>query len=150
MAAAGFRDEDWMELPREEESHDVIPPPRVTNILSSSAALSINLGDEEPDVPEARPIESLIRTEMVASVSTPSQPTYLLPSSIKSKIVAADLERIKTIYGILEKYQLRVAQKRERADWKSLGWVCFYEVVHIRFQVSVPQLDKGILCLFWD
>ncbi len=72
MAEIGFQDEDWMDLPYEEDSHDVISPPWITNIPSSSAVLSINLGEEEPDIPEARPIGSPIRTEAVASVGTPS------------------------------------------------------------------------------
>ncbi len=93
MAEGGFRDEDWMDLPRE-EGHDVISPPRVTNIPSAPAALTIGLEDEEPAIPEARLTQSLIRAEPIASISTPSQPTNLLSSSIRSKIVAVDLERI--------------------------------------------------------
>ena len=115
MDEASFRDEDWMELPCE-EGHDVISPPWVTNIPRASAALKINLGGEEPAIPEVRRIRSPIRTETIVSASTPLQPTYLLSSSINSKIVAADLERIRTIYGILEGYQLGVAHKRERVD----------------------------------
>ena len=103
MAKPGFRDEDWMDLPRE-EGYDVISPPRVTNIPRATTALTINLEEEEPEIPEASRIRSPIRTETVASASTPSQPTYLLPSSIRSKIIAADLERIRTINGIPEEY----------------------------------------------
>ena len=51
MAEEGFRDKDWMELPRE-ESLDVISPPRVTNISSTSAALTISLEGDEPAVLE--------------------------------------------------------------------------------------------------
>ena len=99
MAEAGFQDKDWMELPLK-EGHNVILPPQVTNIQRAPAALTINLGDEELVIPEARRVRSPIRTEPVASVKTPSQPTYLLSSSIRLKIVAADLDRIRTIYGI--------------------------------------------------
>ena len=112
MVEPGFQDEDWMDLPYE-EGHDVISPSRVTNIPGAAAVLTISLEDEEPAIPEASRIRFPIRTETVASASTPSQPTYLLPSSIKSEIVVTDLERIRTIYGILEEYQLRVAHKRE-------------------------------------
>ena len=139
MAEPGFWDENWMDLPYE-EGHDVISHPRVTNIPKSAAVLTISLEDKEPAIPEASHIRSPIRTEMVASAITPSQSTYLLPSSIKSKIIAADLERIRTIYKIPEEYQLRVAHKRERAYWKSPRWVCFYEVaftVSFRFRSPI-------------
>ena len=92
-----------MDLPRE-EGHGVISPPRVTNILSALAGLTIGLRDKEPVIHEARRAGSPIRMEPVVSVSTPSQPTYLLSSSIRSKIVNVDLERIRTIYGIPEEY----------------------------------------------
>ena len=89
------------------------------NIPSTSVALTVGLEEDEPTIPEARRVEPPIEPEPVASVSVPSQPTYLLPSSIKSKLVSVDLERIRTIYGILDEYQLRVANKRERAKWRS-------------------------------
>ena len=88
-----------MELPLE-EGHNVILPLQVTNIPRALAALTGNLGDEEPAILEATRVRSPIRTETVVSISTPSQPTYLLSSSIRLKIVAADLDRIRTIYGI--------------------------------------------------
>ena len=148
MAEPGFRDEDWMDLPRE-EGHDVISPPRVTIIPRATAALTISLEEEEPEIPEASRIRSPLRTETVASASTPSQPTYLLPSSIRSKIVAVDLERIRTIYGIPEEYQLRVPHKRERADWKSPGWVCFYEVAFAAgFRFPFPNLIRQFFAYF--
>ena len=128
MAEAGFREEDWMNMPLE-EGYEVISPPRITNIPRAPAVLTISLEDEEPAILEAIRVRFPIRTELVASVNVPSQLTLLLPLSIRSKIVAADLERIMTIYGIPEEYQLRVANKKERANWKSPGWVCFYEVV---------------------
>ena len=84
MAEPGFRDEDWMDLPYE-EGHDVISPPRVTYIPRATAALTISLEEEELAIPETSRIRSPIRTETVASASTPSQPTYLLPSSIRLK-----------------------------------------------------------------
>ena len=59
MAEPGFRDEDWMDLPYE-EGHDVISPPRVTNIPKATAALTISLEEEEPVIPEASHIRSLI------------------------------------------------------------------------------------------
>ena len=52
MEKEGFHDEDWMELPREEGTY-VISPPRVTNIPSASAALTISLEEDEYEVPEA-------------------------------------------------------------------------------------------------
>ena len=120
MEEEGFCDEDWMEIPRE-EGLDVISPPRVTNILSTSAALTVGLEEDEPIICEARHVDPPIEVEQVASVSVPSQLTYLLPSTIKSKLVSANLERIMTIYGILDEYQLRMANKKERVDWRSPG-----------------------------
>lgn len=147
MAEPSFRDEDWMDLPHK-EGQDVISPPRITNIPRTTATLTINLEEEELKVPEASRIRSPLRTETVASVSTPSQPTYLLPSSIRSKIIAADLERIRTIFGIPEEYRLRVPHKRERADWKSPGWVCFYEVAFAAsFRVPFLDLIRDFFCL---
>ena len=67
----GFRDEDWMELPRE-EGHDVISPPRVTSIPSAPAALPIGLEEEETTILEARHTRSPIQAKLVASVITPS------------------------------------------------------------------------------
>ena len=40
--------------PSNEEGHEVISPPRITNIPSEPATLTIGLGDEEPMIPEAR------------------------------------------------------------------------------------------------
>ena len=60
MAEPGFRDEDWMDLPRE-EGHDVISPPRVTNIPRATAALTINLEEEEPEIPERKRWRVLVR-----------------------------------------------------------------------------------------
>ena len=57
MAEPGFRDEDWMDLPHE-EGHDVISPPRVTNIPRATAALIISLEEEEPEILEASCIRS--------------------------------------------------------------------------------------------
>ena len=115
MAEAGFWDEDWMDMLLE-EGHDVISPLRVTSIPRAPAILIVSLEDEEPMIPEVMRVRSPIQMEPVASINVPSQPTLLLPSSIRSKIVAADLERIRTIYGVPEEYQLRVANKKERAD----------------------------------
>ena len=60
-----------MELPRE-EGLDVISPPRVTNILSMSAALTVGLEEDEPTIPKARSVEPPIEAEPVANVSVPS------------------------------------------------------------------------------
>ena len=48
-----FCSEDWMDMPVE-TSMDVILPPKVTNIPKSLAALTINLEEDKPMVPEAR------------------------------------------------------------------------------------------------
>ena len=131
MKEVGFQDEDWMELPCE-EGLNVIYLPWVTNIPSASASLTVGLEEDEPTIPEARCVEPPIEVEPVASVSVPSQSTYLLPSSIKSKLVNADLERIKTIYGILVEYQLRVA-------------------FITSFRFLFPKLIRDFFCcLFWD
>ena len=58
MVEPSFRDEEWMDLPYE-EGHDVISPPQVTNIPKATAALTISLEEEEPEIPEASRIRSL-------------------------------------------------------------------------------------------
>ena len=67
-------------------------------------------------LPEAKPVESPIEAQPVASVSVPSEATHLLPSFIRSKLISVDLEKIRTIYGIPDEYQLRAASKRERVN----------------------------------
>ena len=64
-----------MELPRE-EGIDVISLPQVTNIMSVSATLTINLAEDEPAIPEASHIDLPIKAQPVASFSVPSQPNY--------------------------------------------------------------------------
>ena len=101
-----------MVIPRE-EGLNVISPPRITNIPSAPAALTIGLEGDKTVIYEARRTGPRIQAELVTSVSVPSQPTNLLPSSIRSKLINDDLERIRTIYGILDEYQLRVENKKE-------------------------------------
>ena len=44
---------------------------------------------------------------------------------------------------------MRVAHKRERADWKSLGWVCFYELAFIAgFRFPFPNLIRDFFAYF--
>ena len=43
-----------------EEGLDVMSPPRITNIMSASAPLTIVLEEDEPVFPEARRVESPI------------------------------------------------------------------------------------------
>ena len=76
---------------------NVISPPRVTNIPRSLAALTFNLEENEPEVLEASRIDYVIKAQPIASTSVLSQPTYLLPSAIKSKLVGTDLTRIRTL-----------------------------------------------------
>ena len=56
-----------------------------------------------------RPIEA----QLVARTNVPSQLSYLFPSSIKSRMIGTDLERIITLFGILDEYQMRVANPKE-------------------------------------
>ena len=79
-----------MDLPQEEGT-DMISPLRVTNIPSALAALTINLEGDEVAVPEATRLRYPIEVQPITSVSS-SQPKYLLPSSIKSRVIGADLE----------------------------------------------------------
>ena len=111
-----------MDFPQEEGTY-VISPLQVTNISCTPAALTVNLEGDEPAVPKASHIEHLLKAQPIASVSVPLQSTYLLPSFIKSKVIGTNLERIRTMYGIPDEYQMRVANPQERADWRSLGWV---------------------------
>ena len=137
-----------MDIPRE-EGLNVISPPRITNIPSASATMTVGLEEDKPAIPEARLIGPWIEVEPVPSINVPSQPTNLLPSSIKSKLINADLERIGTIYGILDEYQLRVANKKERMDWRSPGWVCYYEVAFVAcFRFSFPKLVREFFAHF--
>ena len=59
MVEAGFCDEDWMDMPLE-EGHDVISPPRITNIPRAPAVLTVSLEDEEPTILEAIHVRSPI------------------------------------------------------------------------------------------
>ena len=94
----------------------MISPTKVMNISSASTALIVGLEEDEPTIPEASRVKPATEAEPVASVSVPSQPNYRLLSSIKSKLIGTYLERIKTMHGIPNKYQLRVANPKERAD----------------------------------
>ena len=99
MEEEGYNMENWMDFPQEEGT-DVISLLRVTNIPSAPAALTINLEGYEVAIPEATRLRYPIEAQPVANVSTSSQSTYLLPSSIKSRMVITDLERIRTLFGI--------------------------------------------------
>lgn len=114
----GYHIEDWMDL-SSEEGEDVILPPQITNILREPAALTINVEEEETNIPEASRLERSIEAQLVPSTSVPSEPTYLLPSSIKSRMIGTDLERVKTLFGISDEYQMRIANPKERVDWRS-------------------------------
>ena len=50
MVQEGFRDEDWMNLPCE-EGLNVNSPPKITNISSVSAALTIGLEGDKSVIP---------------------------------------------------------------------------------------------------
>ena len=138
----GFRVEDWMELPWEEGTY-VISQPQVTNILSAPSTQTVNLEEDETTIPKATHLRYPIEVQLVASMSTSSQPTYLLPSSIKSRMISVDLERIRTLFGIPDEYQLRVANPKERVDWRSLGSICFYKVEFMAsFRFLLPRLFR--------
>ena len=137
-----------MDFPSE-EGLNVISSPRITNIPSSLATLTVGLDEDEPIIPEARRTGPRIQAEPVPSVSVPSQPTNHLLQSIKSKLIHPDLERIMTIYGILDEYSYRVASKKEQADWRSPGWVCFCEVVFVAsFRFLFPKLVREFFAHF--
>ena len=135
-----------MNFPRE-EGIDVISPPRVTNIPSTPAALTVNLEEDETTIPEATCLRYPIEVQPVVNVSS-SQPTYLLPSSLKYRMISEDLKRIKTLFGILNEYQLRVANPKEQADWRSPRWICFYEVVFVTgFRFLFPRIFRDFLLI---
>ena len=73
-----FRLEDWMDLPTEEGTN-VISLPRIINIPSAPAALTINFEEGEVSVPEVCRLGRSIEVQAVASTTVPFQPTYLLP-----------------------------------------------------------------------
>ena len=64
-------------------------------------------------------------------------------------MVSTDLEWIRTMFSILDKYQLRLANPKERADWRSLGWVYFYEVMFAAgFRFPFPRLFREFFAYF--
>ena len=111
-----------MDLPVEEGT-DVISSPRMTNIPRPAATLTIEVGEIDPKISEASQLNRAIEAQPVKSTSIPPQPTYLLSSFIKPRLVELELARIKTLFNIPKKYRLRVAHPREQADWRSPGWV---------------------------
>ena len=126
----GFHSEDWMDLPREEGT-DVISPPRVTNFPPPASVMKIKVGEEDSAILEVSQLDHVIEAQLVASVSVLTQPTYLLPSAISSRLVGNDLTRIRTFFSIPDEYQMRISSPKEREKWRSPGWVCFYEVAFI-------------------
>ena len=50
----------------------MISPPRIQNIPSATAALTVGLEEDEPTIPKARSVEPPIEAEPVANVSVPS------------------------------------------------------------------------------
>ena len=79
----------------------MISPPRVTNIMNApDRSLKINVEEGEVLVPKASFLRRPIEAQPVTSTSVPSQPTYLLPPSIKSRVIGIDLVRIRTLFGI--------------------------------------------------
>ena len=82
----GYHLEDWIDL-SEEDDTDVIPPPRVTNIPSALAALTINIEEDKVSVPEVTCLRHPIEAQPVSSISVYSQLTYSLSSSIKSRLL---------------------------------------------------------------
>ena len=113
----GYRLEDWMDLPEEEDTN-VKSPPRVTNIPSASATMTINVEEGKVSVLKASYLGCPIEPQPVMSTSVPSQSTYLLPSSIKSRVIVIDLERISTLFGIPNEHKMMVANPKEQADWR--------------------------------
>ena len=111
----GYHVEDWMDLPEEEGTY-VISLPNVTSILSASATLTINIEEDEVSVPEVTRLRHPIEAQPITSVSVSSQPTYLLPSSIKSRVIGVDLERIRTLFGISYEYQIKVTNPKKQVD----------------------------------
>ena len=101
-----------MDIPKE-TSTNVMSLPRITNIPRALAILTVNVGEDESSVPKASQLERSVEAQLVTNTSVSSQPTYLLPSSIKSRLIRTDLERIKTLFGIPDEYQLRLANSRE-------------------------------------
>ena len=64
-------------------------------------------------------------------------------------MIGTDLKRIRTLFGILDEYQLRVANPKEWADWRSPKWVCFYEVAFVAdFIFSFPKLFREFFAHF--
>ena len=85
----------------------------MTNIPRPTVALTVSVEKDKPKPPEATRLDSTIEAQPVASTSWPSEATYLLSSAIKSRLVRTDLTRIKTLFGIPNEYQLRLANPKE-------------------------------------
>ena len=133
-----------MKLPVEEKGMDVISPLRVINIPRPATALTINLEEDEVEPPKATRLDRTIEAQPFVSTLWSSQPTFMLPYAIKSHLVRINLTRIRTLFNIPDEFQLRRANPKEQADWRSPGWVCFYEVAFIvgfRFPFSTLIRD---------
>ena len=104
-----------------EEGMDVISTPRVTNIHHSAAELTTNLEEYESVVLEANRLDCAIEAQSIASTNITSQLIFLLLSAIKLRLVEIDLTRIRTLFGILDIYQMKVAKPNERVNWRSPG-----------------------------
>ncbi|KAK3212859.1 hypothetical protein Dsin_017565 [Dipteronia sinensis] len=66
-----------------------------------------------------------------------------------SVLTEADMDGIRTLYGIPESVILRAPNKHERADWDIPGWTCFYENNPRQgFRFHVPSLARRLLVYY--
>ncbi|KAK3182784.1 hypothetical protein Dsin_030070 [Dipteronia sinensis] len=67
----------------------------------------------------------------------------------RSVLTEADMDGIRTLYGIPESVVLRAPKEHERADWDIPGWTCFYEYnLRQGFRFHVPSLARRLLVYY--
>ncbi|KAK3198165.1 hypothetical protein Dsin_021580 [Dipteronia sinensis] len=68
------------------------------------------------------------------------------PGSVHTE---ADMDSIRTLYGIPDSVILRASKEHERADWDIPGWTCFYEYNFRQgFRFHVPSLARRLLVYY--
>ncbi|KAK3221592.1 hypothetical protein Dsin_008617 [Dipteronia sinensis] len=66
-----------------------------------------------------------------------------------SVLTEADMESIRTLYGIPDSVVLRALKEHKRADWDIPGWTCFYEYnLRLGFRFPVPSLARHLLVYY--
>ncbi|KAK3225606.1 hypothetical protein Dsin_005468 [Dipteronia sinensis] len=66
-----------------------------------------------------------------------------------SVLTEADMDSIRTLYGIPDSVVLRAPKEHERVDWDIPSWTCFYEYnLRQGFRFPVPSLARRLLVYY--